>query len=166
MRKIILLALAMMLAISTAAAAEVWIGGHTITDGDYAGARGLGIGIVLGEINGLSIKNWVSSEHAVQFDLNWDLNYGGIGIGAAYLIHNFNIIQADNNLFPFYFGIKGWAAFASGPASAGIQVPLGFSWIPKRAPIDVFVQIEPGISIIPDMHFAPGGGIGIRYWFG
>jgi hypothetical protein len=166
MKKIFSLALALIFAISSIAAAEVWIAGHAVTGDDYAGARGLGIGIVLGEINGLSVKNWVSRDNAVQFDFNWDVNYGGLGFGAAYLIHNFNIIEADNNLWPLYFGIKGWAAMSSGTANAGIQVPLGFAWIPRTAPIDIFVQFEPGISVIPDMHFAPGGGLGIRFWFG
>jgi hypothetical protein len=82
----------------------------------------------------------------------------------AYLIHNFDIIQADRNKFPLYFGIKGWGAFAPGGTAAGIQVPLGIAWIPRDAPIDIFLQVEPGISVIPSVHFAPGGGFGIRFW--
>lgn len=164
MKKSVLFVLLAAFLFGSTVTAEVRIAGHKFSEGEYLGARGLGIGIVVGSVNGLSIKNWVSREHAFQFDLNWDLSYGALGIGAAYLIHNFSIIEADNNKFPLYFGIKGWADFASGGITAGIQVPLGISWVPRNAPIDVFAQIEPGISIIPSMRFSPGGGIGIRFW--
>ena len=163
MKKSILFIMVLLFALSAGLAAKVRIGGHEVSDGSYLGAKGFGIGIVLGEINGLSIKNWVSRNNALQFDATWNLNYGSMGLGVAYLIHNFEFIEADNNKFPIYFGIKGWAAFAS-QVQAGIQVPLGIAWIPRRAPIDVFIQFEPGISVIPEVKFAPGGGIGIRFW--
>ncbi len=164
MKKPILFIVVLLFALSAGLAAKVRIGGHEVSDESYLGAKGFGIGIVLGVTNGLSIKNWVSRNNALQFDANWDLNYGAMGLGAAYLIHNFEFIEADNNKFPLYFGIKGWASFAPGGIAAGIQVPLGIAWIPRRAPIDVFIQVEPGISVIPSVHFAPGGGIGIRFW--
>src|ERR1035437_6975502 len=166
MKRISLFMVVLLFVSSVAYAAEVSIniGGDGIKDEAYPGAKGVGIGIVKGETNGLSIKSWVSHDHAFQFDANWDLYYGGFGIGAAYLIHNFDIIEADNNKFPLYFGIKGWINFAPGTVAAGIQVPLGMAWIPRSAPIDIFIQVEPGISIVPSVRFAPGGGIGIRFW--
>jgi hypothetical protein len=164
MKKAAVLALVLIFVFSATAAAKVRVAGHGVSEGPYLGERGLGIGVVFGEINGLSIKNWVNRNSALQFDATWNLNYGGIGLGVAYLIHNFDILEADYNKFPLYFGIKGWAAFAPGGVQAGIQVPLGIAWIPRNAPIDVFLQIEPGISVIPDVHFAPGGGLGIRFW--
>ena len=166
MKKIVSFITVLLLTLSAAVVADVSIniGGHEVSNEAYLGAKGLGIGIVTGETNGLSIKSWVSHDHAFQFDANWDLYYGGFGIGAAYLIHNFDIIEADNNKFPLYFGIKGWIAFAPGNTAAGIQVPLGMAWIPSSAPIDIFIQVEPGISVVPSVRFAPGGGIGIRFW--
>jgi hypothetical protein len=164
MKKSLMFTMVLLFAFVSAVSAEVRIGGHAVSNEAYIGAKGLGIGIVLGAVNGLSVKNWISRDHAFQFDANWDLNYGGAGLGVAYLIHNFNIIEADNNKFPLYFGIKGWAAFAPAGVAAGIQVPLGIAWIPRNAPIDIFMQVEPGISLIPSVHFAPGGGIGIRFW--
>jgi hypothetical protein len=165
MKKTGFFAAVLMFALSTAVFAEVSIGGHSFSDGPYLGARGFGIGIVGGVIAGLSIKDWVSYDNAFQFDVNWDLYQGGIGFGAAYLFHNFGIITADNNKFPLYFGIKGWAVITNGGSvAAGMMVPLGIAWIPRDVPIDIFLQVEPGISVIPSVHFAPGGGAGIRFW--
>jgi len=165
MIKKLLMTMTAILLLVTVVSADVSIAGHSAAGGAYAGSRGLGLGIVLGVVNGLSVKNWTSGSTAFQFDATWDLNYGGVGFGAAYLIHDFSIIRADDNKFPLYFGIKGWAALASHGLAAGIQVPLGIAWIPRDAPIDVFLQIEPGISVVPAVRFTGGGGLGIRFWF-
>jgi len=164
MRRIFLFIAVLMFVMSSAAVADVEIAGHKVTDANYAGTRGLGIGIIFGETNGLSVKNWVNANQAFQFDINWDLYYAGLGIGAAYLFHNFEMMTSDMNKFPVYFGIKGWASFSTGGTAAGVQVPLGIAWIPKETPVDIFLEVCPGISLIPSVRFAPGGGLGIRYW--
>ncbi len=134
--------------------------------GGYKGARGFGAGIIVGLASGLSLKNWIDSIGAIQIDASWNFDYGAFGIGVAYLFHNFDLIKnVQDSKIPVYFGIKGWGAFASNAAVVGVQVPLGIVWIPKAAPIDVFLQFEPGLSIIPGTHWAYNAGIGIRYYF-
>lgn len=132
----------------------------------YKGARGFGVGIIVGLASGLSLKNWIDSAGAIQIDANWNFDYGAFGVGVAYLFHNFDLIKnVQYSKLPVYFGIKGWGAFAANSAVIGIQVPLGIVWIPRTAPIDVFLQFEPGLSIIPGTHWAYNAGIGIRYYF-
>lgn len=134
--------------------------------GGYKGARGFGAGIIIGLASGLSLKNWLDRTSAIQIDANWNFDYGAFGIGVAYLFHNFNLITGvRESKIPVYFGIKGWGAFSSNSAIIGVQIPLGIVWIPKAAPIDVFLQFEPGLSIIPGTHLAYNAGIGIRYYF-
>jgi len=130
----------------------------------YNGSKNFGVGIYMGYDAGLSFKSWMNRDNALQVDVNWNFNWGSMGVGAAYLVHNYEILKAEGSRLPVYFGIKGWANFDPGGARAGVQVPLGISWIFRDAPIDIFVQIEPGIQVIPDMHFAPNGGVGIRFW--
>ncbi len=131
----------------------------------YKAANGFGAGIVFGISSGISFKNWVSREGALQFDVSWDFHWGAIGIGVAYLFHNFKLIKVKDSLLPLYFGIKGWLGLSSHSFALGVQVPLGIVWIPKEAPIDIFLQIEPGIALIPATSFAPNAGLGIRYYF-
>jgi hypothetical protein len=66
MKKSIVLALVLLFAFCAGVFAEVRIGGHTVSDEAYIGAKGLGIGIVLGETNGLSVKDWISRNHALS----------------------------------------------------------------------------------------------------
>jgi hypothetical protein len=142
---------------------------YVTTGGDYGGykgARGFGAGIIIGLASGLSLKNWIDRTGAIQIDANWNFDYGAFGIGVAYLFHNFDLITGvRESKIPVYFGIKGWGAFSSNSAVIGVQVPLGIVWIPRAAPIDVFLQFEPGLSIIPGTHWAYNAGIGIRYYF-
>jgi hypothetical protein len=166
MKKIVLVLSVLVLVFAGVAQGKVRIAGHSVSGGSYLGAKGLGLGIQGGwsgySTTGLTLKTWLNADGAAQFDATWYYGWG-IGVGAAYLIHNFDIIEADNNRFPLYFGIKGWAYFGSG-AVIGVQVPLGIAWIPREFPIDVFFQIEPGITLVPGVGNGSGGAIGIRYW--
>lgn len=132
----------------------------------YKGSRGFGAGIIVGLASGLSLKNWIDNIGAIQIDASWNFDYGSFGIGVAYLFHNFRLITGvKDSKIPAYFGIKGWGAFSEHSVMLGVQVPLGIVWIPKAAPIDVFLQFEPGLSLIPGTHWAYNAGIGIRYYF-
>lgn len=167
MKKVMVIMMALVLVFSASAFAKVKVAGHELSSGgSYAGAKGLGIGIQ-GGWNGwsnsaLSLKAWLANDAAAQFDLTWYFGWG-LGFGAAYLIHNFDIIEVDRNKFPLYFGIKAFGYFGGG-AVVGIQVPLGIAWVPKEYPLDVFLQIEPGITLVPGVANGTGGAIGIRYW--
>jgi hypothetical protein len=38
-------------------------------------------------------------------------------------------------------------------------------WIPKNAPIDVFIEVAPLLDIIPETDFSFNGGLGVRFFF-
>jgi len=164
MKKVLAITMVLMLvfSVSVMAKVKIKIAGHSTSSGSYLGARGLGIGLELGYPCGLNVKSWVSSDSAVQFDASWYFG-SSISVGAAYLIHFFDVIEVDDNKLPLYFGIKGSVGIGS-TIGVAIQVPLGISWIPRKYPIDVFLQFEPGISVIPGVGPVAGGYIGIRYW--
>ncbi len=165
MKRVILIVCAILLFFSfNVSAANVKIAGHSLSSGGtYLGAKGLGIGIYLGRAAAISAKAWVGGDNALQFDAGWDFG-GYLGFGAAYLVHNFDIIQVEGNRVPLYFGIKGYGSLNPAGVEIGVQVPLGISWIFRTAPIDIFLQVEPGIQIVPRTTGSWNGGIGIRYW--
>jgi hypothetical protein len=47
----------------------------------------------------------------------------------------------------------------------GVRFDVGLVWIPRNAPIDVFIELAPILDIIPETSFAMNGGIGVRYFF-
>jgi len=166
MKKAMLIITVLMLVFSVSAMAKVRINiaGHSTSSDSYLGDRGLGIGVEFGYETGLSLKTWLDRTNALQFDGTWSLGYG-FGVGASYLIHNFDIITGVEGVkIPLYFGIKGWASLWDNAVAVGIQVPLGIDFIFKEAPIDVFVELDPGIVVVPGIYQGFGGGVGIRYW--
>jgi hypothetical protein len=140
-----------------------------------------GLGIVLGEPTGLSAKYWVTSHHAVDFGLAYSFN-SFVYIFADYLFHFPGAFGTSSRfvtqLNP-YIGIGGIFLgstssgrvdnkyFTSGGSSAGVglRLPLGIEWSPGEPPLGIFVELVPGIGIIPSTFGFLEGGIGVRYYF-
>ncbi|MDK2976014.1 MAG: hypothetical protein PWP06_489, partial [Candidatus Marinimicrobia bacterium] len=47
----------------------------------------------------------------------------------------------------------------------GIRVPVGLVHELESAPIDIFLEIVPGLNLIPETNFGINGGLGVRYYF-
>ena len=71
---------------------------------DYKGHYG--IGLLIGEPIGFSIKKFNNNNEAFQNTLGYSAVKGqeGINIGADYLLHNYDIITAERGRVPFYYG--------------------------------------------------------------
>lgn len=135
--------------------------------GLFAQNSGFGLGAVFGEPTGLSAKLWTSEKTAIDAAAAWSFagnNGGFFHIHADFLIHNFNLITVSEGQLPLYFGIGAFMDFAS-ELGLGIRVPIGLAYHFESAPLDVFAEIAPGLSLLPGTDFYFGGGIGIRYYF-
>jgi hypothetical protein len=125
---------------------------------------GMGAGAIIGEPTGLSGKTWLSSNDAVDAGVAWSMSHGWFHLRADYLRHVFNLIPVEKGQLPLYFG--GGARIGFGPdVSLGARVPVGLDYLFDGTPLDVFIELVPGLQIIPDTQFEMGGGIGVRYWF-
>ena len=150
----------------------------------FAAASGgpFGLGVILGEPTGLTVKYDASAETAydagLSFDLSrWILVYGDyqhkfgniihggpsavlipyIGVGGVLVVSN----RSD-------YETRGYRYFDSGKSASvalGVRVPFGIEWRPEDLPLDVFAEIAPGITIIPGTYVFAQGGIGARYFF-
>lgn len=133
--------------------------------GVFAQGSGFGLGAVFGEPTGLSAKLWTSDKTAVDGALAWSFAGSGyMHIHADFLIHSFDLISVSKGKLPLYFGIGAYMNFAS-DLGLGIRVPLGIAYHFDSAPLDIFAEVAPGLSLLPGTSFDFGGGIGIRYYF-
>lgn len=124
-----------------------------------------GIGLMLGEPTGVSIKSWNGNRSAFDIGAAWSLSgrNEAIHLHADYLVHSwFN--DVDSGRLAFYFGIGGRVIFSS-DATAGVRVPLGLNYLFQNIPFDLFVEAVPIFDFAPDTEFAGNGAIGIRYYF-
>jgi hypothetical protein len=147
-----------------------------------ASSHTFGLGFELGEPTALSAKLWLNHENALDFGLSFA--YGDyVSIFMDYLFH-FSGAFGHSSTFVSqltpYVGIGGELAFANdryyyrdrrffgyshNAIGFGVRVPLGIEWTPSRPPLGVFVELVPGISLIPSTSGLVEGGIGVRYYF-
>ncbi len=145
-------------------------------------AHNFGLGIVIGEPSALTGKAWLSHEAAVDFGLSFSFD-DYILLYADYLFHfpdAFGRSSAFVSQLTPYIGVGGIIAFANdrfrvrdrkyfgtsaNSVALGLRIPLGIEWTPARVPLGVFVELVPGLSIVPDTQGFVQGGIGVRYYF-
>ncbi len=149
-----------------------------------------GLGIVLGDPTGITVKHWMDSRSAIDGGLAYALS-DFVLIYGDYLYH-FNIHPGGggkdaefkrflSDLRP-YIGVGGLLLASTratrtqkalyvdttGTSSSlglGLRIPLGLEWIPSGPPIGVFLELAPGIGIIPGTFAMLNAGIGVRFYF-
>ena len=67
--------------------------------------------------------------------------------------------------FSPYFGIGARGRLRSGKSRAGVRVPGGVSYIPPRAPMEVFFEIVPTMDVAPESKFRMNTALGLRFFF-
>ena len=138
---------------------------------------GLGLGIIVGEPTGISIKKWLNDKHAVDAAAAWSFYENeSFQFHADYLIHNFTLLKSDEIIgkLPVYFGLgtrlklkeenKGKGRNDE-DTLFGVRIPFGISYLFADIPIDVFVEVVPILDIVPDTEFEINAGIGARFYF-
>ena len=133
--------------------------------GLFAQGSGLGLGVVFGEPTGLSAKMWTSQNTAIDGAVAWSFAGAGfLHLHADFLVHNYDLISVSKGKLPVYFGLGAFINLAS-QLGLGVRVPIGMVYQFQGAPLDVFAEIAPGLSLLPGTDFYFGGGIGVRYYF-
>lgn len=133
--------------------------------GLFAQNSGVGLGVIFGEPTGLSAKLWTSERTAVDGAVAWSFaGNGWLHVHTDFLIHNYDLIDVSQGALPVYFGLGGFVTFAS-DLGLGARVPFGLAYQFEDAPLDIFVEVVPGLSLFPGIGFYMSGGIGVRYFF-
>lgn len=134
---------------------------------------GTGLGLVLGDPTGLSLKSWLSSSSAITVGAAWSFQHdGSLFLWADYTLHSFNITHAaDPRSLAFYYGLGGKVSFVNrnepqgDDTVIGVRVPLGLMLPIHTAPVDVFLEIVPTLDLAPSTEFGVNGGIGAHLFF-
>lgn len=142
-------------------------------------SSGFGAGIILGEPTGISLKGWISADRAVDGAVAWSLLESGyFSVHADYLFHNMDLIHLAKGKMPLYYGpglrMRTWHngyyrdrhhySERTG-LSLGVRFPVGLAYLPAKGPVDIFLELVPGLELAPATWFDITGAIGARYWF-
>lgn len=128
---------------------------------------GLGLGVILGEPTGLSLKLWAGKNAAIDGAAAWSLGKkSSLHLHADYLLHNFNLFTVQTGRLPLYYGIGGRIKFRDDDDDrVGLRIPVGIDYLFSNAPLDIFLEVVPLLDLIPNTDFDMNGGLGIRYFF-
>jgi hypothetical protein len=135
------------------------------TRADHSGR--FGIGLMAGEPSGLTMKYWLNDTLAIDAAAGGTFhNDSNFHVHSDLLLHKFDLIHVPRGQMPFYIGGGAFARFRGHHDNqVGVRVPLGVSYMFDQAPIDVFMEMAPGIALAPSARFDMTGGVGIRFWF-
>jgi len=131
-----------------------------------------GLGIIIGEPTGLSVKYWLDEERAVDGALAWSLSDDdSFQLHGDYLIHDYELLEARE--MPVYYGIGARLKFKDDDGKGhdeddavfGIRVPVGITYLFDDTPIDLFFELVPVLDITPDVDLDINAAIGLRYYF-
>lgn len=130
---------------------------------------GLGLGIIVGEPTGISIKKWIDNKHAIDGAIAISLaEDDSFQLHADYLIHNTESSLNPPELkgsAPWYYGVGGRLRTNDGDTHLGVRVPLGITYLFADAPVDFFAEVAPVLDIAPEVSLGLNGALGLRYYF-
>jgi len=131
-----------------------------------------GIGIILGEPTGLSLKYWIDEEIAVDGALAWSYSENdSLQLHGDYLVHNYDVLEVDE--MPVYYGVGARLKFKDDDGRGrnendmmfGIRFPLGITYLFEDAPLDLFFELVPVLDLSPDVDLDINAALGLRLYF-
>jgi hypothetical protein len=126
-----------------------------------------GIGLVLGEPTGASLKYWLSDNFAIDGAVGWSFRgENNLHVHADFLWHKFDLIPVPRGQMPLYFGAGARFKLQDNDDDRfGVRVPVGVSYLIEDIPVDVFLEVAPVVDVTPKTRFEFTAGVGVRYWF-
>ena len=163
----------------------IGLGAASVASAAPAASGNVGIGFELGNPSGVSLKLPSGSSNAFQFlvafddhsgdnwnNRGWSDNCdngtqdcsGRFYLGGDYLRYNYNAIPVKQGRLPFYYGPGLWTSL-SNHSALGMRFVLGLEYQFATAPFDIFLEIAPGIRVIPNTSGYVSSGLGARFFF-
>src|SRR5882672_6819329 len=115
-------------------------------DGSPAdGGTRLGVGLILGEPTGASVKYLFTDTFAIDGAVGWSFHdETDLQLHADALWHKHDLFDTSEGQFSLYFGVGGRVKFRDGAEDrVGVRIPVGVSYKFDRAPVDLFVEVAP-----------------------
>ena len=130
---------------------------------------GLGVGAIVGEPSGVSMKYWIDKSTAFDAAFAWSLaDNSPFQFHADYLIHSSSLTSNSSEAkgsLQGYFGIGGRIKNINNESHLGVRVPLGATYLVSEVPVDIFAEIAPVLDVKPTVNLNWNGAIGVRYYF-
>jgi hypothetical protein len=126
---------------------------------------GFGAGVMFGQPTGISLKMWMTDATALDAGVAWSFyNNGYFRVHVDFLMHKHQFIEVSEGNLAGYIGVGPKLGFGN-DFVIGVRVPLGFDYMFEGAPVDIFLEVAPGLDLTPATKGFVEGGLGVRYFF-
>ncbi|MBN1595828.1 hypothetical protein JW933_07875 [candidate division FCPU426 bacterium] len=123
--------------------------------------RHWGFGLIIGDPTGITAKYWQNESIAYDFALGAQLAGAGVSAHADYLYHLCVFPEVPEA--PMYVGGGLFLGGSSDVISTGGRGVVGMTYLFKE-PFDVFMQLSPNLSLLPEVGFFFTFSIGVRIY--
>jgi len=130
----------------------------------------LGVGVIVGEPTGLSLKYWLDEDRAIDGAAAWSFSDNdSFQLHADYLFHRFDIFETGEvtGKMPLYYGLGARVKDKDKHDDTvfGLRIPLGITYLFAEAPFDLFAELVPIVDLAPDVDVDINAAIGFRFYF-
>ena len=123
-----------------------------------------GVGIIVGAPTGISIKFLNSGYRHFNGAVAWSSGKNSnLHLHADYIFKKWRISAGSTTNFNTFIG--GGLQLETKSESFGVRIPLGVSYTFYEVPIDVFIEVVPGLGLVPDTDFNIDAAFAIRFLF-
>ncbi|MCB0722646.1 MAG: DUF3996 domain-containing protein [Ignavibacteriae bacterium] len=137
----------------------------------FGQTNSFGVGIIVGEPTGLSMKLRLSENTAIDGALGWSFeDKGSLHIHGDFLLHDYSLIHVDEGRLPIYYGIGGRIKLknenkGNDDDRIGVRVPVGLAYEFSSRKADIFLEIVPILDLTPESQVSFNAALGARYYF-
>ncbi|MBN1973486.1 MAG: hypothetical protein JW787_07585 [Sedimentisphaerales bacterium] len=134
--------------------------------------KDFGLGILVGEPTGFSVKYWMDEKRAVDGALAWSF-FGddAFQLHGDYLIHDYKLNNSEQ--WPAYYGIGALLKFEKdegrkhdGETIFGLRIPFGMTYLfEDDSPYEFFIEIVPVLELAPNVDVSINASLGLRFYF-
>ena len=136
------------------------------TAGAHASGERGSVGFVLGAPTGLSGKIFLRDTHALDFDVAYDFIRPGLAASGDYLYHFRDVYRNSVIEIAPYVGGGGAIGLPKGDLfGVAARATGGVDFLFQEIPLELFVDLSPGVWIVPRTGFYGAGVIGVRFLF-
>ena len=128
--------------------------------------EGFGIGIVVGEPSGITASLPIGATNSLNLTAGYGLSHheANLTLLGNYVWHERELVTVDAGKVSLYYG-PGVRVLLAEAAEVGLGVTLGIDYLVETAPLQIYLEICPGINIVPNTNMNATAGLGARYFF-
>ena len=129
--------------------------------------QGLGLGVVGGSITGIGVAYRPGPKATLGGAVGWNLRDTALNVQGDYRHEMFDIPieEAAGVMLQVGLGGGAFADLYDSYSQLGVYVPVGFVLLPGDRPFDLFLDIAPGMALLPATKFVGRGTAGVRLYF-